>query len=70
MDVPAFQDTYGWIEARRGNYVEALTYLRPAAAGLADDPLAQYHFGLCTLLHTLLLFWRQLPSFDLPSCVF
>lgn len=46
MDVPAFQDTYGWIEARRGNYTEALAYLRPAAAGLTDDPLAQYHLGM------------------------
>ena len=32
--------------------------------------LAQYHFGLCTLLQALLLFWRQQPSFDLPSCIF
>ena len=32
--------------------------------------LAQHHFCLCTLLQALLLFWRQLPSFDLPSCIF
>jgi len=31
IDVPAFQDTYGWIAHRRGDYAEALDYLRPAA---------------------------------------
>lgn len=45
-DVPAFQDTYGWIEYRRGNLTEALAYLEPAAAGLPDDPLVQYHLGM------------------------
>jgi cellulose synthase operon protein C len=45
-EVPAFQDTYGWIEYRRGNYDEALKYLEPAAKGLPDDPLTQVHLGL------------------------
>lgn len=45
-DVPAFQDTYGWIEYRRGNVREALVALEPAAAGLPDDPLAQFHLGM------------------------
>jgi cellulose synthase operon protein C len=45
-NVPAFQDTYGWIEYRRGNYDEALRNLEPAAAGLPDDPLVQYHLGM------------------------
>ncbi|MEO1222108.1 MAG: tetratricopeptide repeat protein, partial [Pseudomonadota bacterium] len=45
MDVPAFQDTYGWIAFRRGDYAEALDYLKPAAAGLPGDPLVQYHLG-------------------------
>jgi len=44
--VPAFQDTYGWIEYRRGNAREALVALEPAAAGLPDDPLAQFHLGM------------------------
>ncbi|HEX9859515.1 MAG TPA: tetratricopeptide repeat protein [Paracoccaceae bacterium] len=44
--VPAFQDTYGWIEYRRGNYDEALAHLEPAAAGLPEDPLVQLHLGL------------------------
>jgi Flp pilus assembly protein TadD len=43
---PPLQDTYGWIEYRRGNYEEALTYLEPAAAGLPEDPLVQYHLGM------------------------
>ena len=45
-DVPAFQDTYGWIAYRRGNAADALTYLEPAAAGLPDDPLVQFHLGM------------------------
>lgn len=45
-DVPAFQDTYGWIAYRRGNLDEALEYLEPAATALADDPLPHYHLGM------------------------
>jgi cellulose synthase operon protein C len=47
--VPAFQDTFGWIQYRRGNYEEALEYLEPAAAGLPEDPLVQYHLGMTYL---------------------
>lgn len=43
---PAFQDTYGWIAYRNGNHDEALSYLEPGAAGLPDDPIAQYHLGM------------------------
>ena len=43
---PPLQDTYGWIEYRRGNYEEALAYLEPAAAGLPEDPLVQFHLGM------------------------
>lgn len=42
---PAFADTYGWIEFRRGNLDEALRHLEPAAEGLPDDPLVQYHLA-------------------------
>ncbi len=45
-DVPAFQDTYGWIEYRRGNLDEALRHLEPAAAGLPGDALTQFHLGM------------------------
>ena len=31
LDVPAFQDTYGWIEYRRGNIADALPDLEAAA---------------------------------------
>ncbi|MFN3315145.1 MAG: tetratricopeptide repeat protein, partial [Hyphomonas sp.] len=44
--VPAFADTYGWIELRRGNIAEAIAHLEPAARGLPDDPLVQYHLGM------------------------
>jgi tetratricopeptide (TPR) repeat protein len=46
IPVPAFQDTYGWIEYRRGNYAEALTHLEPAATALPGDPLIQFHLGM------------------------
>ncbi len=45
-DVPQFQDTYGWLLARRGEHEEALTYLRPAARALTSDPLVAYHLGV------------------------
>ncbi|MFV0491066.1 MAG: tetratricopeptide repeat protein [Pseudorhodobacter sp.] len=46
LDVPAFQDTYGWIEYRRGNLQAALEFLEPAAKGLPDDALTQFHLGM------------------------
>ncbi|GFE52504.1 hypothetical protein So717_42570 [Roseobacter cerasinus] len=45
-DIPAFQDTYGWIQYRRGNFEDAVEYLEPAAAGLPEDPMVQAHLGL------------------------
>ncbi len=45
-DVPAFQDTYGWIEYRRGNLDEALPSLEAAAKGLPNDPIVQFHLGM------------------------
>jgi len=43
--VAPFQDTYGWIAHRLGNYEEALGYLEPAAKVLVDDPVTQYHLA-------------------------
>lgn len=45
-NVPAFQDTYGWIAYRQGNYTEALEYLTSASQGLPNNPLVQYHLGM------------------------
>lgn len=45
-NVPAFQDTYGWIMYRRGDFEEALRNLEPAAAALVGDPLVQFHLGM------------------------
>ena len=45
-EVPAFQDTYGWIAYRRDNFEEALEYLEPAARGLPRDALVQYHLAM------------------------
>jgi len=44
-DVPAFQDTYGWIAFRRGDLDTALAALEPAAEGLPGDPRVQYHLA-------------------------
>ncbi|WP_132464397.1 tetratricopeptide repeat protein [Rhodovulum marinum] len=44
-EIPAMQDTYGWIAHRRGESAEALPYLEAAAQGLPNDPLVQYHLG-------------------------
>lgn len=44
--VPAFQDTYGWIAYQRGNYDEALAHLEPAARMLPNDPTVQYHLAM------------------------
>lgn len=44
-DVPAFQDTYGWLVFRRGQAEEALPYLESAAAELSQDPIVQFHLG-------------------------
>ena len=44
-DVPAFQDTYGWILFRNGAVEDAVTYLEPAAAGLPQDARVQFHLA-------------------------
>ncbi|MEM8615691.1 MAG: tetratricopeptide repeat protein [Pseudomonadota bacterium] len=44
--IPALQDTYGWIAHRRGDSEGALPYLQSAAEGLPEDPLVQYHLGV------------------------
>lgn len=44
-DVPALQDTYGWIIFRRGEIEDSLPYLEGAAQGLPNDPIVQYHLG-------------------------
>lgn len=43
--VPAFQDTYGWIAYRLGNLQEAIENLEPAARRLPQDPIVQYHLA-------------------------
>ena len=44
-DIPALQDTYGWILHLRGENEEAVQYLESAAEGLANDPIVQYHLA-------------------------
>lgn len=42
---PVFQETYGWVAYRLGNYDEAVTYLEAAARTFSDHPLVLYHLG-------------------------
>lgn len=44
-EVPAMQDTYGWITHRRGDSAEALPYLQSAREGLPNDALVAYHLA-------------------------
>ena len=44
-EVPAFQDTYGWIAFRRGDLEEAQRHLEPAARALTSDVIVQFHLG-------------------------
>ncbi|MEP4199307.1 MAG: tetratricopeptide repeat protein [Aliishimia sp.] len=45
-EVPAFQDTYGWIAYRQGDFADAVNYLEPAAKGLPNNALVQFHLGM------------------------
>lgn len=45
-EVPAFQDTLGWILHQRGNNEDALPRLQAAAKGLPQDPTVAIHLGL------------------------
>lgn len=47
--VPAYQDTFGWIAYRRGNYRDALSELEKAAAVLTRDQMVQYHLAMTYL---------------------
>jgi tetratricopeptide (TPR) repeat protein len=43
-------DTLGWILYKRGDYQQALTLLGESAAKLADNPAAQFHFGMASYM--------------------
>lgn len=44
-EVPALQDTYGWLLHLTGDSAAALPKLEAAAAALAEDASVQYHYG-------------------------
>ena len=44
-EIPALQDTYGWILHRRGDSEAALPYMEAAAEGLSNDAIVQYHLA-------------------------
>lgn len=46
-EVAAFQDTYGWLLYKRGEYERAIVYFTKAVeGGLGEHPLVQYHLGM------------------------
>lgn len=45
-DVPAFQDTYGWIAHLRGEEDEAIRHLEPAARAFPEEAIVQYRLGM------------------------
>ena len=45
-NIPQFLDTLGWIHYRRGEYEEAVTFLKTAAEKLPSEELVQYHLGM------------------------
>lgn len=44
--VPAFQDTYGWILYLNGDYEGAVEKLRSAIEGLPENPWVNFHLGM------------------------
>jgi putative PEP-CTERM system TPR-repeat lipoprotein len=44
-NIPAIQDTYGWLLVETGNLDKGLPLLRSSAKALANVPEAQYHLG-------------------------
>ncbi len=46
IDVPAFQDTVGWVDHLRGDNEQALRNLIPAAEKLAENPYVRFHIGV------------------------
>ena len=47
--MPAFQDTYGWLQTRTGNPQRGVADLEAAARALPDDAMVQVHLGLTYL---------------------
>jgi len=43
---PAFQDTYGWILYKRGEYERAIQPLKTASEGAQNNIFVQYHLGM------------------------
>jgi len=43
---PAFQDTYGWVLYKRGEFELALPPLKAAADGVRTNAVVQYHLGM------------------------
>jgi tetratricopeptide (TPR) repeat protein len=46
---PAYLNTYGWVRYRRGQYGEAVSYLRRAAIAVPQNAQMHYHLGMALL---------------------
>ena len=50
-EVPAFQDTLGWVHYRLGNNDQAMQHIEAAIEGGLEDPAVYYHMGMVKLAH-------------------
>jgi Tfp pilus assembly protein PilF len=46
---PAFLDTWGWVQYKRGRYAEAVAALEAAVARAPDAQEIRYHLGMAQL---------------------
>jgi predicted Zn-dependent protease len=44
--IPQFQDTYGWVQYKRGDYQRAVNLLESAAAQMSDQAVVHFHLGM------------------------
>ncbi|QND70439.1 tetratricopeptide repeat protein [Tardiphaga robiniae] len=44
--IPEFQDTYGWVQYKRGDYPAAIGFLEKAAAQIGRQSGVRYHLGM------------------------
>ena len=47
--VPQFKDTLGWVEYRQGDFKDAISLLKDAAAAMPNLALVHYHLGMSYL---------------------
>jgi tetratricopeptide (TPR) repeat protein len=46
VNLPQFQDTYGWAQFKKGDYKTAVAILEPAIAKMPNSAVMHYHLGM------------------------